>query len=63
MIAYMIYLWFFFVLLGFTFDEDCTANLGLAWQAWIKGETDGFDASTTGKWPSDNDVNTKYYAL
>ncbi|XP_033626691.1 aquaporin-12-like [Asterias rubens] len=47
LLAYMIYLCFFFVLLGFTFDDDCTANLGLAWQAWIKGETDGLDASTT----------------
>ena len=55
----MIYLCFFFVLLGFTFDDDCTANLGLAWQAWIKGETDGLDASTTGKMTSDK--NTPSY--
>ncbi|XP_038077203.1 aquaporin-12-like [Patiria miniata] len=47
LVAYVVYLWFLFVLLGFTFDKDCTANLGLAWQAWLRGEVDAMDAIST----------------
>ncbi|XP_022098118.1 aquaporin-12-like [Acanthaster planci] len=47
LVAYMVYLWFLFVLLGFTFDDDCSANLGLAWQAWLRGDIDATDAIST----------------
>jgi len=45
--AYVVYLWFLFVLLGFNFDEDCTANLGLTWHSWLQGDMDVIDSITT----------------